>query len=133
MSHPEASEPPPVTSMTLTARFERFHRDNPTFYDRIVHLARRYLARTGASKVGVQRLVEVARWDHEIATDAEDFKVNNDYASFYARLIALQEPDLADAFHLRRADEADEWIASYARAVATIPAPRGTDDSEDGR
>mgnify|MGYP006189426609 CR=1 FL=1 len=103
---------------TMTERFEAFHRANPGFYDTLVGLARRYLLRTGSGKVGAQRLIEIARWDHEIQTASADFKVNNDFAAFYSRLIMLLEPDLDGAIPTRRSREADEWIASIRRGRA---------------
>ena len=97
--------------MTLTERFEAFHRRNPAFYAQIVHLGRRFRAKTGRT-CGIQRLVEIARWDIEMTLVGDDeFKVNNDYAAFYARLIMIQEKDMAGFFKLRKAEEANAWAA----------------------
>ena len=46
-------------------------------------------------------------------TDPE-YKINNNFTAFYARLIMAQEPDLAGIFDLRTS-EADEWIATIAK------------------
>jgi hypothetical protein len=103
---------------SMTEKFEAFHRDNPDFYDHLVTLARRYLLRTGSERVGVQRLIEIARWDLEISTHGSmEYKVNNDFGAFYARLIAHQEPDLVDAFTVRKAREADEWARHLGEAA----------------
>lgn len=98
--------------LTLSEAFEKFHTDNPHFYDALVELARRYIGRTGRSIVGMQRLIEVARFDMDLTTESEDeFKVNNNHAAFYSRLIMLQEPDLAGVIPIRRSPDADAWIA----------------------
>jgi hypothetical protein len=95
---------------TLTARFEKFHRDTPNFYAELVKLARRFRAKTGRT-CGIQRLIEIVRFDIEMTSKSdEEFKINNDFAAFYSRLIMCQEPDLDGFFQLRRADEADRWI-----------------------
>lgn len=103
--------------MTVTERFEEFHRENPDFYDHLVLLARRYLLRTGSKRVGIQRLIEIARWDLEIQTGGMDFKVNNNFGAYYARLIEHREPDLVDTFASRRAEEPDAWARTLGEAA----------------
>lgn len=102
---------------TITDRFLAFHADNPGFYRNLVRFARELRAETGAERIGIQALIERARWDHLLVTRSLDFKVNNDYAAFYARLLMQQEPDLAGAFETRKAPEADTWAASLPSAA----------------
>ena len=93
--------------------FDRFHSDNPRVYQVLVRLAREWVGRTGRHKLGIATLYERARWEIALATTDADFKLNNDWRSYYARLIMAQEPDLAGLFDLR-ASKADEWIAGVA-------------------
>ena len=52
--------------------------------------------------MGMQNLYEKLRWDLNIESDTEEeFVLNNDFASFYARLIMQKEADLCDAFNVR--------------------------------
>lgn len=103
--------------MELSERFEGFHRDNPDFYRELVRLARRFRARTGRA-CGIQRLIEIVRFDLDMqSVSHDDFKINNDFAAYYARLIMHSEPDMRGFFQLRRADEADVWIAEKRRAA----------------
>lgn len=107
-----AQAPEPERDLTTPERFEEFHAENPAFYAALVQLARRFRDATGRTEVGIQRLVEIARWDMQIATQgAEEFKVNNNFGAYYSRLIMLQERDLAGMFHIRAAEEPDRWIA----------------------
>ena len=107
-----------VEGQTIAQRFESFHRRNPGFYAALIYLARRFRNRTGRT-CGIQRLIEVARHDIEINTISDDeFKINNSFAPFYARLIMLREPDLGGFFRLRKAEEADAWIASMTTDAA---------------
>ena len=94
-------------------KFDRFHADNPKVYETLVRLAREWVARFGGHKLGIATLYERARWEIALATTDADFKLNNDWRSYYARLIMTQEPDLAGLFDLR-ASKADEWIAGVA-------------------
>jgi hypothetical protein len=93
--------------------FDRFHADNPKVYETLVRLAREWVERTGRHKLGIATLFERARWEIALATTDADFKLNNSYRAYYARLIMLREPDLAGLFDLR-ASEADQWIAGVA-------------------
>jgi hypothetical protein len=70
-------------------------------YDALVTLARDYL-RGGRTKVGMGMLFEVMRWQHGRRTIGDEFKLNNDYRSRYARRIMANERDLATAFEIRR-------------------------------
>lgn len=83
-------------------RFLEFHAENPDVYDTLVRLARTKIQRTGCQKLGMQQLFEVLRWDIAMSTGEADFKVNNNFAAYYARLIMRCEPDLAGRFEIRR-------------------------------
>lgn len=94
---------------SIAERFEAFHRENPHVYRTLVRLAREWVNSTGRHKLGIKTLYERARWDIAIATSAPDFKLNNNFTAFYARLIQKQEPDLDGLFNVR-ASEADAWL-----------------------
>ena len=96
--------------MASTDKFVEFHRENPHVYRVLVSLAREWVARSGNHKLGIKTLYERARWEIAMTTSDDDYKLNNTWTAFYARLIMQQEPDLAGLFDLR-ASEADEWIA----------------------
>jgi hypothetical protein len=99
----------------LWCRFERFHAANPHVYKLLVEQARLWISRTGNSDLGMQMLFERARWVLGIETKGDAYKVNNDFAAFYARLLMLEHADLDGLFELRRSDAADEWIERRRR------------------
>jgi hypothetical protein len=80
--------------------FERFHEDNPDVYQRLVTLARK-LKERGHARCGIKMLFEVLRWQHAMKTVGDDFKLNNNYHSRYARLIMEREPGLDGFFETR--------------------------------
>lgn len=103
---------PGNASLTKADKFERFHAANPELYREIVRQARELIEATGARRISMQGLIEVARHRIQIVTRRTDsYKINNDVAAFYARLVAHQEDDLADVFERRSSPEADRWIA----------------------
>jgi hypothetical protein len=87
-------------SQSIEEAFADFHRLNPWVYHALVRLARQVTQR-GHSRIGIGMLFEVLRWEWYTASTAGDYKLNNNYRSRYARLIAANEPDLADVFETR--------------------------------
>ncbi|OBS01863.1 hypothetical protein A9W98_17930 [Mycobacterium gordonae] len=102
---------------SIAERFEAFDRANPHVYTTLVRLAREWIQRTGRHKLAIATLFERARWEIALATTDPEFKLNNNFRAFYARLIMHREPDLTDLFDLR-SSEADAWIATYTARTA---------------
>lgn len=100
-------------ALSTTEKFELFHQLNPHIYDLLVQLSRQWIRDTGRPKLGVAQLWERMRWDLAVRSSATDFRLNNDYKAYYARLIMKRESDLADLFDLRKS-EADNWIGQVA-------------------
>jgi hypothetical protein len=88
---------------SLKEGFLEFHGQHPEVYTQLVELATKAKTR-GRRKWGVKALFEVLRWQREFSdlpSDAEDFKLNNNYTAFYARLIMANESYLAGYFETR--------------------------------
>ena len=81
--------------------FWEFHDANPNVYKKLVQMTRDLKAQ-GHSKVGMQMLFEVIRWKSMLRTKSNDYKMNNNYGSRYARLIMDNEADLKDIYETRR-------------------------------
>lgn len=98
---------------TLSQRFERFHAENPRVYQELMLLAYEWKRRTGGRKLGMKSLYERVRWELALATSDPDFKLNNSFTPFYARLLMLRNPELRGLFDCR-ISEADEWARGLA-------------------
>ena len=87
---------------TLAEQFAAFHDANPHVYGALRRLALG-MVRRGRRRIGMKMLFEVLRWQYAMSTtDAgSEFKLNNNYTSFYARLLAENEAELAGVFELR--------------------------------
>lgn len=101
------AEPEPPTS--IDQRFEEFHRANRWVYEELVAMARRWRgeqleAGRAAPRGSIEPLVGAIRWQHRRRTldPNSTFRFNDHFTSRFARLIAEQEPDLADFFETRR-------------------------------
>lgn len=89
--------------------FEAFHALNPEVFTALVNLAYEWVNSTGRRQLGIGALYERSRWELMIRTRDPDYKLNNNFRAFYARLIMWHHPDLEGMFSLR-ASEADEWM-----------------------
>ena len=88
---------------TIGEAFHEFHTAHPEVYDLMVRLARRARSRRPGQKVGAKALWERVRWDFTYERDpADEYKLNNNFTSRYARMMAKQEHDLSDAFEFRK-------------------------------
>lgn len=94
---------------TTAEKFEQFHRDNPIVYATLCSLARDWLAQHRGWRTGIGRLTEVCRWEIAMQTNDPEFKINNSFRAYYARLIMKTESDLDGIFDLR-ASAADRWV-----------------------
>lgn len=96
----EPDEPPPSS---IEEAFLQFHAANGWVYEALVKMARDLIAQ-GRTRIGIKMLFEVLRWHYyRSTTDASsDFKINNNYAPHYARLIMSNEPALDGIFGTRK-------------------------------
>ena len=92
---------PTLFDRTIEQRFWDFHEANPNVYYALVSLARQ-AREAGKKRVGIAMLWERMRWELWVRTHGDDYRLNNNFRSRYARLIAAQEPDLADVFETRK-------------------------------
>lgn len=84
----------------LQVKFEDFHEKNPQVYKRLVQMAYEAKSR-GHKRIGIQMLFEVLRWEALMRTTHTDYKMNNSYASRYARMIMDKEWNLKEIFEVR--------------------------------
>ncbi len=97
-----------VKKMTPAEKFAWFHRNNPHVYATLVRMARR--VRRYHLHWSMKGAFEVLRYmkDMRASTRDEEYKLNNNYTPYYARLIMENEPELAGLFRTRGDEETDE-------------------------
>lgn len=86
---------------TLAERFQTFHESNPHVADALEALAAQWLARH--ERVGMKALWERLRWESGIRTDGKPYALNNNWPSFYARLLIARRPEWVDRIQTRKA------------------------------
>jgi hypothetical protein len=91
----------PENRSKIEDAFWAFHEANPAVYDELVRLAREMLAK--GDRFGIATLYEVVRWQRSgILRGSKRPALNNNFRSYYSRLIQKQEPDLDGIFETRR-------------------------------
>lgn len=91
----------PPAGLSIEESFWQFHAANPHVYGELLALARR-ARRRGVERLGIGMLFEVLRWRYALRTGGDDFRLNNNHRSYYARLIMLRNPELDGIFETRR-------------------------------
>ena len=99
----------------MTEQWVTFHRDNPDVYSLFQGYAYQLIA-NGHKNGGAKAVMERIRWESMVSKGSKyDFKINNNYASFYARLFMAQNPDHNGFFRTRH--------QTSINAPATNPPP----------
>lgn len=91
---------------TLKDKFEAFHDRNPKVYEALEGMAALMVMR-GRKRISIKMCVEVLRWNYYLQTvDAEsEYRLNNSYSAYYARLLLKRHPDWDGLFQLREVHE----------------------------
>lgn len=91
--------------MDAPSRYQRwraFHEANPGVYDLFRRFAVDALRQERRQRFGARMIWERLRWYTQVETNGSDFKLNNDFAPYFARLLMLERPDdFGDFFELR--------------------------------
>ena len=94
----------PMIPMKFTTeqQFSEFHQRNPHVAINLVGLALA-LVRNGHKRGSMTMLFNVLRWQQMMDTDDphSEFKLNNNYTPYYARLITTMDPVLEGFFEMR--------------------------------
>ena len=88
------------TGYQMRKEWEDFHRDHP----RVFNLITRYAlegVRRGRKNGSINQIFEVIRWNHEIGTDDQEFKLCNNHRAFYARLFMEEYPQYDGFFRTK--------------------------------
>ena len=93
---------PPPPEPTNADRFLAFHGANPHVLAAIVSTALDMIDCRGMTRGSVKRIVEDLRWNPEFRTaHGNEFKINNTFAAYYARLAMDTESRLSGFFETR--------------------------------
>lgn len=81
--------------------FTEFHSKNPSVYRAFEREALRAIKR-GRKKISAKLLINWIRWNNFIETGDDNFKINDAYQSYYARLFVTIHPHHKGIFEFRK-------------------------------
>lgn len=84
----------------LLKRFKEFHEKNGFVYQEFYKLSTK-MKLNGRKKYSAWTIINKIRWDYDLKTKGDVFKINNDFIALYARLVIYNDPALSDFFSLR--------------------------------
>ena len=99
----------------LEQAMESFHRDNPQVYELFKQYTGR-ARRSGRKHFGVGAVWERLRWETQIETVNDEFKLNNNHRAYYARKYMRDFPEAQGFFRtrvVRREDPNDKYIREH--------------------
>lgn len=98
--------------MVTYEKFLQYHSDNPEVYRKFEEFTLQAIA-SGRKHFGAKAIAERLRWYTAIETRGSEFKIANEYISFYARLFEEEHPQYVNFFRKRRS-VADQKEFNYA-------------------
>jgi hypothetical protein len=93
------------------AAFRKFHQENPDVFWLFQKFAEQAL-KAGCSEFGAKAIWERMRWHSLVETRGDNYKLNNSYTTYYARLLELTDERFLGFFEFRPAhwDVDDETL-----------------------
>jgi len=87
--------------LTLTERFNQYHRDNPHVYELFKKFT--FMAiRRGHNRLSAWMIANRIRWETSIETfSVEEYKISNDYIALYARKFMNDHPEYNGFFKIK--------------------------------
>jgi len=84
----------------ISEKFADFHAQNPRVYELIKAYTFEAIG-SGLKRYSIQGVIERVRWQTSIETHGDDYKLNNNYAPFYARMFMEDFPEHQGFFRTR--------------------------------
>ncbi|MER9628867.1 hypothetical protein [Mesorhizobium sp. M0296] len=88
-------------SNAITARFERFHNENPHVYSMFQRFSLKAI-QAGMKRLSGHFILARMRWESAIETKGDPFKINDNYSAYYVRKFIADFPQYAATFETRR-------------------------------
>ena len=84
----------------LRAQCNAFHQDHPEVWEAFVYYAGKAWD-AGLRRYSADAIMHRVRWELQVEKGENEFAVNNNFVSFYARRFLRENPDMGDFFELR--------------------------------
>ena len=89
--------------------FQEFHKKNPHVYDLFRQMALYLIQDKGKKNIGAKMIIELIRWKYNIKTVNNEFKIDNNFTSFYVRMFVKEYSKHNDCF-IQKKSQADQPV-----------------------
>ena len=86
--------------VTLMNRFNNFNRDNPEVYELFKRFTFQAINR-GHTRLSAWMIANRIRWETQIETVNDDYKISNDYIALYSRKFMKDYPEHDGFFRIK--------------------------------
>jgi hypothetical protein len=109
---------PPTGFRVRFEGWKKFHSDNPVVYEYFLRFALDAIE-AGRTRFSARAIGERIRWYTQIETNDPDYKINDHYWPYYARLLTGTDERFASFFVLKstRFDSSIEEIVAFSKAI----------------
>jgi hypothetical protein len=84
----------------LLTSWKLWHSENPEFYELFCRFTREAISK-GHRNLSAWLVVNRIRWETNIVTRGDDYKIRNDFIALYSRLFMAENPQYAGFFRTR--------------------------------
>lgn len=90
-----------LTGKSIRHAFNEFHKNNPHVYNAFSEQVEKAVRR-GKTKVSAKLIINWIRWEVCLSSSDDNFKINDAFQSYYARLYIKNNPDKSGLFNMRK-------------------------------
>lgn len=94
--------PPLPTRQSIQAQFDRYDSDHPAVYQLFRQYALVLLGKRPNRRFGAKLILERIRWEFALDHSHDEYKINNNYSSRYARKFLKEFPQYTNNLETRR-------------------------------
>ena len=106
--------------MSINDEFIAFNTNNPEVWVMFRDFTFQLIS-AGRKRFGAKAIFERIRWEKILTTSDKDFKINNNYCAYYARMFMNIYPEYLKFFRVR-GSEADQLWPELAKKLFPAPA-----------
>lgn len=89
--------------------FIDFHEDNPEVYELFDQFCRDYISK-GKTKISAAMIINRIRWEKEVMTSDDEFKISNNHQPYYARQCVKKNPQYKSFFNFKKVEGENERV-----------------------
>jgi len=101
-----------LNKKSIREGFQQFHKENPQIFREFEKVCLIQIA-SGRKKISSKEVINYIRWNRNVSSSDENFRINDAYQSYYARLFTSIYPQYQDKFEFRKLR--NEELGPYMR------------------